>query len=114
MINAYCFGNPKKELKQRSSSSSGTSDEEESGSRRGRRRRERDQRVTGDGEMHREQSATEEWGGNEMWPRIEGTLVKRAIKSGMNWKRRHFVLKNGVLTYYKQKNGSIRGQIHVT
>ena len=109
MINAYCFGNPKRELKSRSSSSTGTSDDEQRTIQiRKQAALERSRKMQG----HR--SVNDEWGGNEMWPRIEGSLVKRAIKSGMNWKRRYFVLKNGVLTYYKQKNGSIRGQIHVT
>jgi len=46
-----------------------------------------------------------------VFPDCEGMLTKRAVKSGTGWKRRHFELHDGVVTYYKQKGGSIRGQI---
>lgn len=38
-----------------------------------------------------------------LYLRMEGFLTKRAMKSGRNWKRRYFVLKNNALAYYDGK-----------
>mmetsp|Transcript_29279 Transcript_29279/g.47030 ORF Transcript_29279/g.47030 Transcript_29279/m.47030 type:complete len:830 (-) Transcript_29279:37-2526(-) len=35
--------------------------------------------------------------------KMQGELVKRAMKSGRNWKKRYFVLKNNALIYYDEK-----------
>ena len=44
---------------------------------------------------------------------MEGYLIKRAMKSGRNWKKRYFVLEEGSnqLKYYKKPNGAERGTI---
>ena len=46
---------------------------------------------------------------------MEGYLIKRAMKSGRNWKKRYFVLDPGTkqLTYFKKPGGAVRGTIAV-
>jgi hypothetical protein len=38
-----------------------------------------------------------------------GFLVKRAVKSGNNWKRRYFLLSDNSFTYYVDQKGAKKG-----
>jgi len=42
---------------------------------------------------------------------MEGYLIKRAMKSGRNWKKRYFLLQGNTLNYFKKPNGQLRGTL---
>jgi hypothetical protein len=42
-------------------------------------------------------------------PKTSGFLVKRAVKSGSNWRSRYFVLSDNALTYYIDQKGAKKG-----
>ena len=46
---------------------------------------------------------------------FSGYLIKRAMKSGRNWKKRYFVLDvpSKQLVYYKKPGGAVRGTITI-
>jgi oxysterol-binding protein 1 len=50
---------------------------------------------------------------DENLARIEGYL-KKYTNLISRWKTRYFILENGILSYYSEKGGSLRGTIHMS